>query len=55
MAFRIEFATDAEHDLELIFDLLDHLVESHLSFGDNIPEALSRATALEPIPLTRRS
>ncbi len=40
MAFRIEFATDAEHDLELIFD---HLVESYVGFGDSVPEALSRA------------
>ena len=40
MAWRIEFATDAEHDLELIFD---HLVESYVGFGDSVAEALSRA------------
>ena len=50
MAFRIEFATDAERDLELI---LDHLVESHVSFGDNVPEALSRA--LQRVEAIRRN
>lgn len=40
MAWRIEFSSDAEHDLELIFD---HLVESYLGFGESVAEALSHA------------
>lgn len=50
MAWRIEFAKDAEHDLELIFD---HLVESYVGFGDGVPEALSRA--LQRVEEVRRN
>lgn len=50
MACRIEFAKDAERDLELIFD---HLVESYVGFGDSVPEALSRA--LQRVEEVRRN
>lgn len=40
MAFRIEFAAEAEFDLELIFD---HLIDSYASFGEPADEAFRRA------------
>jgi toxin ParE1/3/4 len=40
VAFRVEFAADAERDLELI---LDHLIASHVAFGEPEDEALDRA------------
>ena len=40
MSWRIEFAAAAERDFSLI---LDHLVESYLSFGDSPAEANERA------------
>lgn len=50
MACRIEFAKDAERDLELIFD---HLVKSYVGFGDSVPETLSRA--LQRVEEVRRN
>ena len=40
MAWRTEFAADAEHDFELIFD---HLFEAHESFGEPRVEAFENA------------
>lgn len=40
MIWRIEFAADAERDFALI---LDHLIDSYLSFGDSTGEASQRA------------
>ena len=40
MAFRLEFADDAERDFELIFD---HLLRSFLDFGESLPTAFERA------------
>ena len=40
MAFRLEFATEAERDFGLIFD---HLVRSYLDFGESPQSALDRA------------
>lgn len=40
MTWRIEFAADAERDFALI---LDHLIDSYLSFGENRAEASQRA------------
>ena len=42
MAFRLEFATDAERDLGLIFD---HLLHSYLEFGESLESALDHAEA----------
>lgn len=41
MNWRIEFAAEAERDFALI---LDHLVDSYISFGDSPTEATQRAT-----------
>ena len=40
MAFRVEFAADAERDFGLIFD---HLVHSYLDVGESPQSALDRA------------
>ena len=42
MAFRLEFAAEAERDFGLIFD---HLVRSYLDFGESPQSALDRAEA----------
>ena len=42
MAFRLEFSVDAERDFGLIFD---HLLRSHLDFGESLESALDRASA----------
>ena len=42
MAFRLEFAADAERDFGLIFD---HLLRSYLDFGESLGSALDRAEA----------
>ena len=42
MAFRLEFAADAERDFELIFD---HLLRTCLHFGESLESALDRAEA----------
>ena len=41
MNWRIEFAAEAERDFALI---LDHLIDSYMSFGDTPAEATQRAT-----------
>ena len=40
MAFRLEFAAEAERDFGLIFD---HLLRSYLDFGDGLESALDHA------------
>ena len=40
MAFRLEFAAEAERDFGLIFD---HLLRSYLDFGDCLESALDHA------------
>lgn len=40
MAFRLEFAADAERDFELIFD---HLLRGYLDFGESLDSALDHA------------
>ena len=40
MAFRLEFAAEAERDFGLIFD---HLLRSYLDFGESLESALDRA------------
>ena len=40
MAFRLEFAADAEHDFGLIFD---HLLQSYLDFGESPESAFDHA------------
>ncbi|MEM1234127.1 MAG: type II toxin-antitoxin system RelE/ParE family toxin [Pseudomonadota bacterium] len=42
MAWRVEFARDADGDLALIFD---HLFESYRSFGETADEAAEHAAA----------
>ncbi len=42
MDFRLEFAAEAERDLELI---LDHLFDSYRSLGEPLEEALDHAAA----------
>lgn len=42
MAWRVEFADEAERDLDLIFD---HLLESYQEFGEGFEEAFARAEA----------
>ena len=42
MASRLEFATEAERDLALIFD---HLLHSYLEFGESLESALDHAEA----------
>ena len=42
MAFRLEFAADAEQDFGLIFD---HLLRSYLGFGQRAESALDHAEA----------
>ena len=42
MAFRLEFAADAERDFGLIFD---HLLRSYLDFGESLESALDHAEA----------
>ena len=42
MAFRLEFAADAERDFGLIFD---HLLRSYLGFGERPESALDHAEA----------
>ncbi len=42
MAFRLEFAADAERDFGLIFD---HLLRSYLGFGERPESALDHAGA----------
>lgn len=40
MAFRLEFAAEAEHDFGLIFD---HLLQSYLDFGESPESAFDHA------------
>ena len=40
MAFRLEFAADAERDFELIFD---HLLRGYLDFGERLDSAVDHA------------
>lgn len=40
MVFRVTLSTEAEHDFELIFEFL---VESYVSFGETIEQALGHA------------
>ena len=42
MAFRIDFAADAERDFALIFD---HLLDSYLGFGEGLQSAFGHAEA----------
>ena len=42
MAFRLEFSAAAERDFELIFD---HLIDSYVSFGDRMDDAIEHAVA----------
>ena len=42
MAFRLDFAADAERDFALIFD---HLLDSYLGFGEGLQSALDHAEA----------
>ena len=42
MAFRLEFAAEAERDFGLIFD---HLLRSYLEFGESLESALDHAEA----------
>ena len=42
MAFRLEFAADAERDFGLIFD---HLLRSYLDFGESLESAIDHAGA----------
>lgn len=42
MAFRFEFAAEAEHDFGLIFD---HLLRSYLGFGESPESAFDHAEA----------
>ena len=42
MAFRVEFAAEAERDFGLIFD---HLLRSYLDFGESVESALDHTKA----------
>ncbi len=42
MAFRLEFSAEAVRDFGLIFD---HLLESYISFGENVESAVEHAEA----------
>ena len=42
MAFRLDFAADAERDFALIFD---HLLDSYLGFGEGLQSAFDHAEA----------
>ena len=42
MAYRIELSEGASRDLETVFDFL---IESYLSLGDTVEDALDRAAA----------